>query len=263
MGLNQIITSQRRMFRLDRFIMRRRHNQQIRPRCFSCKNPHRRIFEHQAVADLYSQPFCGEPISARVRFADTDVFGSDHHIRLGNPGRRHAPQRQRSRCGGDDGPLMSRQRLEKLRRAGHLFNPFDIFDFRLGDPRRFCFGIDTGQRQALDGIDGAGAVNGRQEGFDIDTVAHGPSSPDPFSGGNRGEDGAVHVEQEGAVRRIEDRGLSGQGKPRRCRGECAGQCSICEAVEGTADQWSFFDANAPFTQSSSEPIAQGFLMNDT
>lgn len=105
---------------------------------------------------------------------------------------------------------MSRQRLEKRRSAGHLLDALDIVDFRLGDPRRFRLGIHIGQGQTHDGVDGTGTMDGRQKGFDVDTMAQGPGGPDAFGGGNRSEDGAVHVEEEGTIRGIEDGCLSWQ-----------------------------------------------------
>jgi len=44
---------------------------------------------------------------------------------------------------------------------------------------------------------------GKQEGIDINTVAQGPGGPDPLGGGDGVEDSSVHIEQKGAVRRVE------------------------------------------------------------
>lgn len=97
MCFDQIVTRQRRMLRLNRLLMRRRHNQQIRTRRLGRENPHRGVFEHQALSHLHAQPFRRETITARVGFAEADVFGGDHHVRFRDPCRCHSTQRQRPR----------------------------------------------------------------------------------------------------------------------------------------------------------------------
>ena len=102
---------------------------------------------------------------------------------------------------GDDGPSMGwasdfekRPQPQAPRRC--LRHP----RFPLRAINAACsLGIHPGQRQAIDGVDGASAMDGGQEGLDIDPLASGPGRPDPLGGGDGVEDGAVHVEQKSAI----------------------------------------------------------------
>jgi hypothetical protein len=93
---------------------------------------------------------------------------------------------------------LRRQTGKEGGRAADRFDAGHVLDLGQRDARRFRHRVDAGQGETADGLFGALAVDGRQEGGHIEAMAGGPVAPDPFGGLDRGQDGAVHVEQEGA-----------------------------------------------------------------
>jgi hypothetical protein len=113
---------------------------------------------------------------------------------------------------GDDRPAIGGYGRQEFGRASYGFDPLDVLDLGLGDGPRLGLGVDARQADASDSLHCPPAMDSGQEGLDVQPVPPGPVSPHPLRRHDRGQDGAVHVEQEGGEFAIRKQGNGNQGE---------------------------------------------------
>ncbi len=139
------VTVNRGVLRHHGCVVCRRHHHHIRPRRFPRTNAHRRILEHQAVLHGNTQALGPQHITRGIRLAEGHIFCRYQRSRRRNACGLQATQRQCPRSGGHQGPLITRQAVQKLDSTGNRHDPLDIVDLGLGNPLRLDFRINTGQ----------------------------------------------------------------------------------------------------------------------
>ena len=185
------------MRRLQPMAVRRGDHHHTCARSFARGDARRGVLEHQTVFDRMAKALRRQQEAVRRRLAALDVLGCDQHRRDGQAGRRQPHLGQFARRGGDDGPAIGGQGGQERSRAFDGLDPACVGDLALHQPLDLGRLVDAGDVEAAHRFDRPPAVDAFQHRLDVQPVPARPGPPDPLAGDDRGQDRAVHVEQEG------------------------------------------------------------------
>ena len=153
------------------------------------------ILEDDAIGGVEAKQGGTAQIWLRMGLAVCDLIGADEALGYAQPGSGQTNTSQALGGGCDDGPAVFRQSTEELRHTGEDGDAILIGDFHVFNAKQLGAIVEVGA-QFADCLDSSTAVGGADGEFRIDIVIEGPGAPAALDGAKRGDEHAVHVEEE-------------------------------------------------------------------
>jgi hypothetical protein len=155
------------------------------------------VFDDGAVARTEVELRGGFEVAVGIGLAGADVFIADEAVGDGQACEAEAGfgEGARGRC--DDGPFVRLQRGDKFYGAGQRYDAVAVGDGGAVERGGFGFGVEV-RCDLANGVAGEAAVGDGEDGGESDAVAFAPGAPHEFNTGGGVDEGAVHVEEDGA-----------------------------------------------------------------